>query len=317
MTGRGGPSGRKTDRTVAIVGLGLMGGSLARALRVEDPDVRILGVDPNSVTGTRALSEGTIDRFDPEGDTLVADADVVVYAAPLRATLAMMGEHASRIGSEALVTDLVSLKGPILNRARELGLGDRTVGAHPLCGSEASGFGASDPDLFRDARIYLCGDEGVPDDLVRRAVEFWRRSGGKTERIGADEHDRRMAWVSHLPQLVANALAGALHAAGYEPADLGPGARDMTRLAASSPAMWQDLLAVSAPVTGTGLTSVTRALNIVADLLARRDIDRIAEFMERTRDWRAEAGAAPSTSAAAAPPATPAPSSSPDSPEPA
>lgn len=287
MAERDALAGRGSDWTVAIVGLGLMGGSLARALRSDDPDIRILGIDPDSVTGTRALSDGTIDRFDPEGDALVADADVVVYAAPLRASLGMMGEHAPRIRPEALVSDVVSLKRPVLERARELGIGDRMVGAHPLCGSEASGYGASDGSLYRDARIYLCAGPEAPETLVRRAEAFWRRSGGHPERIAADEHDRRMAWVSHLPQLVANALAGALHAAGYEPHDLGPGARDMTRLAGSSPAMWQDLLAASAPVTGTGLTSVTRALNTVADLLARRDLGRITEFMERTREWRA------------------------------
>jgi prephenate dehydrogenase len=94
-----------------------------------------------------------------------------------------------------------------------------------------------------------------------------------------------MAWVSHLPQLVSNALAGALDAAGCERAELGPGGRDMTRLAGSSPEVWRDLLQASAPVTGLGLTSVANGLNVLADLLARRDVDRIAEFMERTRRW--------------------------------
>jgi prephenate dehydrogenase len=106
----------------------------------------------------------------------------------------------------------------------------------------------------------------------------------------AEEHDRRMAWVSHLPQLVANALAGALDAAGYSRDELGPGGRDMTRLAGSNPEIWRDLLEASAPVTGTGLTSVSNALNILADLLARREVDRIAEFMARTRSWK-EGGA--------------------------
>ncbi|TVP54803.1 MAG: prephenate dehydrogenase [Gemmatimonadales bacterium] len=264
---------------ILIVGLGVMGGSLARALRGHD--VELMGIDPDPLIGARALQDGVIDRFDAGGEGMVGDAGSVVYAAPLRVTLGLLEEHAPRIRPDAVVTDVVSLKAPILERARQVGLGDRFVGAHPMCGSERSGFAASSATLYRDARIYLCGDgDGGPVEAL------WRAVGGVPEWIDPAEHDRMMAWVSHLPQLVANALAGALHAAGFTPEQLGPGARDMTRLAGSNPEMWEDLLRASAPVTGTGLTSVTRALQVVGDLLARRDVDRVVEFMERTRAWR-------------------------------
>ena len=275
---------------VAIVGLGVMGGSLARALRVAAPDVELLGIDVDPLSGTRALADGVIDRFDAGGEGLVSEAELLVYATPLRTTLGLLGEHAARIRDDGVVTDLVSVKAPVLKRAGELGLAGRMVGSHPFCGSERSGWGASDAALYRGSRIFLCAagpDDGGPDAGVRERVErLWRGVGGEPEWIEAAEHDRRMAWVSHLPQLVSNALAGALHAAGFTPDDLGPGARDMTRLAASNPEMWEDLLRTSAPVTGTGITSVNRALQVVGDLLARRDVDRVAEFMDRTREWR-------------------------------
>lgn len=280
---------RSIEGPVVIVGLGLMGGSLARVLRNLDVRGGIGGVDPDPLTGARALDDGTIDRFDPEGDALISDAGIVVYAAPLGVTRTLLRDHAAQIGPDAVVTDVVSLKAPIMDRAAEVGLADRMVGAHPLCGSEASGYGAAREGLYEEARVFLCA-AGATGAARERVEAFWRALGTDPEFIDAGEHDRRMAWVSHLPQLVSNALAGALHAAGFGPEDLGPGAKDMTRLAASSPQMWEELLAASAPLTGTGLTSVTRALQVIGDLLARRDVDRIAEFMQRTREWKAGEG---------------------------
>jgi prephenate dehydrogenase len=282
----GGESVPDPFRTVVVVGLGLMGGSLARALKAVPDPPGVLGVDPDPLQGSLALEAGAVDRFDPEGIGFLGEADLVVYAAPLGETLRMLREHRGLWRDDALITDVVSLKAPLLGLAAREGFGERIVGSHPLCGGEGSGFGASREDLFRGAVVFLCRDEGTSEASASRAERLWQALGARAEWIDAEEHDRRMAWVSHLPQLVANALAGALDAAGWSPDDLGPGGRDMTRLAGSSPAVWKDLLTTSAPITGAGLTSVSRALNVLADLLARRDMARIAEFMERTREWR-------------------------------
>lgn len=277
-------------RTVAVVGLGLMGGSLARALKARPDPPRVLGIDRDPLQGSRALEAGAVDAFDPEGFSLLPEAEAVVYAIPLGALLEILPEHASSWGDDAWLTDVAGLNAPVLRAAERTGFGDRFVGGHPMSGSQESGFGASRADLFQEATVWLsCRDE-TPSAVRERAETFWTAVGGRPRWIDAEEHDRRMAWVSHLPQLVANALAGALDAAGWRPGDLGPGGRDMTRLAGSSPEVWKDLLAVSAPVSGTGLTSVSRALNVLADLLARREMDRIAEFMERTRGWAEEEG---------------------------
>jgi prephenate dehydrogenase len=270
---------------VAVVGLGLMGGSLCRTLRRVAPGARVLGVDRSPVEGTRALESGAIDRYDPDGSESVAAADLVVYATPLGATLELVARHAKLLRTDALVTDVVSLKAPVLRGAALSGVGARFVGAHPICGAESSGFEAAQADLFRGATVWLCAREEATPDARARVERFWMAVGGVPHWAEAEEHDRRMAWVSHLPQLVANALAGALDAAGCQRAELGPGGRDMTRLAGSNPEIWRDLLEASAPVTGLGLTSVANGLNVLADLLARRDVDRIAEFMERTRRW--------------------------------
>jgi prephenate dehydrogenase len=275
------------DGPVAVVGLGLMGGSLARALRDLPNPPTVLGVDGDPVAGAQALEAGAVQTFDPEGSALLAEARTVVYAVPPSVLPSLLEVHGPRLPLDALLTDVLSLKGPVIRAAVEAGLGGRFVGSHPMAGGEGRGFAASRATLYRGARVWLAATDQAGPGVRLRAEAFWRALGGEPRWIDPEEHDRRMGWVSHLPQLVANALAGALDAAGFSPGDLGPGGRDMTRLAASSPELWRDLLPHSAAVTGTGLTSVSRALNVVADLLARREVDRIVEFMERTREWSA------------------------------
>ncbi len=271
--------------TIAVVGLGLMGGSLCRALKSTVNPPRIIGLDTNSLAGAAALNAGAIDEFESgEGGGLEA-VDVAIYAAPLRATFSLIRRHVGLWRDDVLLTDVVSLQEPVLKASAASGVGDRFVAGHPICGGEMSGFGASRSGLFRDATVWLSAGDEVASELRVAAEAFWSSVGGAPRWVAAADHDQRMSWVSHLPQLVANALAGALDAAGCTPDELGPGGRDMTRLAGSNPEIWKDLLHASAATTGTGLTSMSKALNVLADLMARREIDRIAEFMERTRKW--------------------------------
>lgn len=271
--------------SVVVVGLGLMGGSLARTLRARGEGLRILGIDVDPIRGARARDEGVVDAFGLAGDGLAAQADLVVLACPLGAARRFLVDEAGGLAPGTLFTDVVSLNQPLLDAAARADLEGRTVTAHPMCGSHASGFAAARDDLYLGARNWLSAGPDASPAVRRRIQSFWESVGTETEWIDAREHDRTMAWVSHLPQLVANALAGALDAAGIRPSDLGPGGRDMTRLAASSPELWRELLEASAPSTGAGLTSVSRALDVLGNLLARRDLDSIQEFMARTRRW--------------------------------
>ncbi len=270
---------------MAVVGLGLMGGSLIHRLRTLPDPPRILGVDPDSVTGLRARSLGLVDAFGLPGEGLAGEAELVVLACPVKAAIRFLGEEGPGLGPDTLITDVTGLNSPILWKAQQMGLVDRTVTGHPLCGSEASGLAAARADLYDGARVWLSADPAAPESVRTAVAAFWTRVGGKIEWIDDAEHDRTVAWISHLPQIVSSALAGALDSAGYRPADLGPGGRDMTRLAGSSPEMWSDLLEYSVPSTGVGLSSISRALAVVADLLARREMDHIKEFLELTHAW--------------------------------
>lgn len=290
----------KEGRTVGIVGLGLIGGSLARGLRTSgtgsvDPtrrdagggsdDVRIVASSLDRSELDRALDEGIVDRACDDSGEVAAEADLLVYATPLDATLRLLEGHRERLGTGAVVTDVVSLKVPVQNKIRDLGLEEQWVGGHPMAGSEQSGFEASRPDLFRDAPIYLVrGDASTY--AIERVQELWERVDGLPRWVEAEAHDRLMIWASHLPQLVSNALAASLERAGVSPSELGPGGRDMTRLAASAPDLWKGLLRAGGSRETESLEAVIGELEGLVELLSSGKGDEIEGYMDRTRRWR-------------------------------
>ncbi len=270
---------------VGIVGLGLLGGSLARSLRASDPDLRILASSREPEELQAALGEGVIHEALEDPAEVAARAALLVYAVPLGVLLDLLGTHVPLWGPGTVVTDVASLKGPVLRRVRELGGGARFVGSHPMAGAEESGFPASRPGLFDDAPVWLVAGEARPG--TRRTVELlWRSVGGCPRWGEAEAHDRTMVLASHLPQLTATALARTLAEAGIARAELGPGGRDMTRLAGSSSRMWADLLRVEASRAAHALRDLAWHLDALAGLLEEEDLDGVVAWMERTRRWK-------------------------------
>lgn len=281
-----GPSGSSLPSPVGLVGLGLMGGSLARALAAVDdpPDVWAWSRDARDLDEARA--EGVVAEVPSSAAEVAEAAALVVYAVPLGAAVTMLGAHRGRWRDDAVITDVASLKAPLVAAARSAGLSGRYVGGHPMAGGEGTGFGASRPDLYRDADVWITTDTGSAE--ARAVVEsVWRAVGSRPRPVEAETHDRRMVWASHLPQLVANALAHVLDGAGLARTDLGPGGRDMTRLAASAPEMWIDLLDESGPRAARALDALGGALHGLARDLREGRTDEIGELMEETRRWTA------------------------------
>ena len=269
---------------VAVLGLGVMGGSLCRALKAAPRPPRVLGWSPDPAEVEAALAAGALDQGLSGPGEAFGRADLVVLAAPLSGCLDLLGS-AGGVRPGALVTDVASLKVPLADRAAEVGLRDRWVGSHPMCGSASSGFAASDASLYQGARVWLCafGEAGPQVERLRR---FWTSVGGDAVLTDPVVHDALMAQVSHLPQLVANALATTLLEAGIAAQSLGPGGRDMTRLAGSSPQVWRDILAHAPAELAGHLRRVAHHLEGLADLQAAGDVEGVAEWMSRTRAWR-------------------------------
>jgi prephenate dehydrogenase len=245
----------KARPTVVIAGLGLVGGSLARALPRQR--WRVLGVDRAPVL-RKASAAGVIEGSFLKLEVAAREADIVVLAAPPEANVRLLQSLAAA-GTAAVVTDVGSVKGPICREARRLGL-RLFVGGHPMAGTEASGFGASTADLFRRRPWILMPAVGVAGRRVRALV---RAVGARPVVMTAAAHDRSVAFLSHVPQLASWAIEDALEgdpiARRYRHI-AGPGFHDMTRLAHSPRPLWRDILLQNRHEVLRALTALERRL---------------------------------------------------------
>jgi len=183
------------------------------------------------------------------------EVDVFLIAVPVGAAAGVLECALPRLGGARLVTDTGSTKASIVAAAERLGIGDRFVGSHPFTGDHRWGWTASRGDLFGAAPVYLCPTLRSSPAAISLARELWTRLGAVPVEIDAGEHDRRLAWTSHLPQVVSSALMAVLEGHGFVREDLGPGGRDMTRLAGSSPALWADILRDNRANVGAALAA--------------------------------------------------------------
>jgi prephenate dehydrogenase len=269
-----------SDVRVGIIGLGLMGGSLALALRQARPGLALVGSDRDPATMREALRLGMVAEGDPR------DADVIVLAAPIPALPDLL---AGLRGHRGVVTDMASTKSRVMGWAAAAGVD--LVGGHPMCGRERSGIAAANGAIFQGAPWVLTRDQPAVTELVRAA-------GAEPRFMDAERHDRLVAGVSHAAFLVSAAYVLALTTGG-EWEDMkrvaGPGFRDMSRLAAGDPQLYT-------AVVSTNRDPILRSLAAVEASLAklRRHLEagdpRLAELLEDAklaRDiWEREAGRA-------------------------
>lgn len=272
--------------TVAVLGLGLIGGCIARDLAARG--VRVLGHDRDAAAIDEARGEGAVHFALGPDYGGVEDAEAVVIAVPVLAALDVVRAVAPRLERARLVTDAGSTKASIGAAAHAAGIADRFVGAHPLAGSHDSGFAASRAGAFRGARVFLCPSGDTRPDALELAHALWSSLGAAPEVMDADEHDRRLAWTSHLPQAVSSALGAALARAGVPRAELGQGGRDVTRLAASSPEMWTDIALDNAAALTQALTAAGDALAALRWAIAAGDAAAVRAFFASAAEWARE-----------------------------
>ena len=271
------------DTRIAVIGLGLMGGSMARALHVRG--VHVLGFDRDGTQLEAALRDGAVREALASDLAGIAMAEVVVLALPVDATIALLPSIAARIGDARLVMDLASTKRSIVAAAESAGLGPRFVGAHPLTGSHRTGWGASRASLFDDARVFLCPTRSTTNGALQLAESLWRELRAGVEVLDATVHDDQMAWRSHLPHLVSSALAVTLREAGVRRSALGPGGRDVTRLAGGSSAMWLPIVEDNATAIADAMAACERQLRSFREAVLAGDRAATAAFLQAGADW--------------------------------
>ncbi len=276
---------------IAIMGLGLMGGSLGLALKQRGFEGRISVFARRQTTRDIALKMGLCDAAFDDPIEAVRDADLIIYCTPILTIPALVEASKAGLKAGAVLTDVGSTKAELAEQIEPIlaGSGATFVGSHPVAGSEQTGVEAARPDLYEDALVVVTPHDAEKEaSAMEQVVQFWSGLGAIVEVISASKHDRLMARTSHLPHLVASLLAVT---AGRDDVDgvgpyCGTGFRDTSRVAGGSPDVWHDIVSTNAQAIQVELAAYREQLDQLIHWCETNDFDRIKEFLAQGRECR-------------------------------
>ena len=274
-----------SESSIAILGPGLLGGSIAKALRRSSPkcEIRIWGRRPEAVK--EALDQKVADFGSTDAKAVVQGASLVVFAVPVRNMQSLAETVAGSIAAGALVTDVGSVKQIVVDSLEPLfasGPGS-FIGSHPMAGSHETGFAAARDVLFDGATCLLTPTEATKPGAVERVTAFWTSLGCDPKKILSlprKDHDRKVARISHMPHALAYALVrGALMDDPEAVACSGPGFRDATRIAGSDPDLWTGILLENRQAVLDSLADVTQQVAQLVNALDKADETALRRFL--------------------------------------
>ena len=275
---------------VVLLGLGLISGSLALALKRNGWVGKITAWGPRAPSLERGLALGVIDDFDLDLSQAIAGADVLVIGAPPISTgelLATLPRQLQALNATPIITDLASMKGWVIDQMPESY--PRFVPGHPIAGSENSGVMAARADLFVGREAILTPDASTDPEAVKWVTAMWESVGSRVTVMSATDHDAALAASSHSPHMLAYALTMALANDPLNPMRHGGGAlRDMTRIAASDPVMWRDVALTNKGSLIDALTAVEDQLSVLKALIASGDGEELERYFAICRSVRRE-----------------------------
>jgi prephenate dehydrogenase len=276
---------------VAVVGVGLIGGSFALALKEAKACGHVVGVGRSPANLKLALSRGAIDSIATDPAVAAEGADLVLVASPVGQFEKIFRAVAASLKPDAVLTDAGSTKRDVVAAARKAlkkKIG-QFVPAHPIAGAEKSGAGAANAELFRGRRVVITPLKENAPAAVDKVNRAWSTCGARTSQMSPEQHDAVFAAVSHLPHLLAYALVhevnGRKNAAELFSFAAG-GFRDFTRIASSHPEMWRDICLANADKLGAELASYSKKLAAVKKLLSRGDAEALEKLFNEARDAR-------------------------------
>ncbi len=278
-------------RRLAVIGVGLIGGSLARALRAEGAVGEVVGCGRGVENLETAMRLGIIDHYSHDIGAAVEGADMVFLSVPLGAMRAAFEAMRGRLATDAVVTDGGSVKGSVVRDCREV-FGEIPawfVPGHPIAGTENSGAEAAFADLYRRRRVILTPLPRTAPAALTRVEAMWRVCGADIVEMSVAHHDEVLAATSHLPHMLAYTLVDSLarmkendeifrYAAG--------GFRDFTRIASSNPVMWRDICIANSDAIGEMLEAFASELTELSDTLKRGDSDHLLKIFSRAKAAR-------------------------------
>ncbi|MGZ5182529.1 MAG: prephenate dehydrogenase [Ramlibacter sp.] len=277
---------------LGLIGCGLMGGSFALALKRAGLVKRVVGYSKSPSTTERARQMGVIDVEAPSALLAVSGADIVLLAVPVAATEATLKAIRHLVSKDMLIMDVGSTKRDVIDAARRV-LRDNVgsfVPCHPIAGKEASGVEHADPDLYAGKQVIVTPIERTQPAQLGRAVQVWEALGCNVVKMEPEAHDAAFAAVSHLPHLIAFALVNGIASqprAGDFLSLAGPGFRDFTRIAASEPKMWRDILLANRQELLAQSQVFQRTLQAMEAMIEAGNGDALEGFIAQASELRA------------------------------
>ena len=281
---------RRIER-LAIIGLGLIGSSIARAVKEKLPDVMVTGHDASADVRDVARTLGLCDAVTDAADAAVADADLVILAVPVGGMAAAAAAMAPGLAADTIISDVGSSKASVAEALAKALPGHIVIPAHPVAGTENSGPAAGFATLFDGRWCIVTPDAAAPADAVAELTAFWEALGAKVDVMDAAHHDMVLAVTSHLPHLIAYTIVGTAseleevtesevikYSAG--------GFRDFTRIAASDPVMWRDVFLANKDAVLATLQRFNEDLTVLQQAIRRGDAAKLEEWFTRTRAIR-------------------------------
>lgn len=277
-------------KTIGFIGLGLIGGSVARTIRKFHPDYHLLAFDTDREALAEAVSSNIIDGVCDIEDERFRSCDYIFLCAPVEFNVEYMEKMKDSLGENCILTDVGSVKSIIHEKVNELGLDSRFIGGHPMAGSERSGFSNSSDHLLENAYYIITPGGEVPLDRISDFTELISSLGAIPLVITAEEHDFITAGVSHLPHIVASALVNLVklldNDAEYMKMIAAGGFRDITRIASSSPIMWEQICLENQKNISTVLDEFIRMLIQIRCSIDNKESDNIFDMFASSKDYR-------------------------------
>lgn len=275
---------------ICVVGVGLIGGSFAKALKLAGFTGKITGVVRNEAKAQQAIELGVIDEASLDLAQAAATSDLIMLAVPMLSMREQLEIIAPAVQSHTIITDAGSVKQPFISDARAtLPFLNRVVPGHPIAGKEKSGLDAVDPNLYQDHRVLLTPLPETDESAVNVVRSLWERTGGIVECLSADYHDEVLAATSHLPHVLAFAMVDML-ASRQSTAEIfryaAGGFRDFTRIASGETLMWRDICLTNKEPVYKAIEELEAHLGVVKKAIAEGDSDTIEAVFRRARDAR-------------------------------
>jgi len=275
---------------IGFIGLGLIGGSIAKTTKRIHPDIRMIALSGRQSTIRQAYEEGLIENIENASIEDFSDCDYIFLCTPVQQNLEYIQKLQSVMGEQCILTDVGSVKGDIHRAIEACGMTSRFIGGHPMTGSEKTGLSNATAYLLENAYYILTPGIGVPTERVEEFREFTASLGSIPMVLDYNDHDKATAAISHLPHVIASALVNLVEQSDDEQETMktiaAGGFKDITRIASASPVMWEEICLTNKTQLVDMIDAYQNSLNVIKEKISNSDGNNIRSFFQSAKDYR-------------------------------